>query len=56
MRHGAHARGQLTRGENLLDHLGGIGDGRSRWGCWYGDRGLVKNLAEQRFFFFPKVG
>jgi hypothetical protein len=36
--------------DDLLDHFGGIDGDLLKWVCWYGDGGLVKNLAEQRFF------
>jgi hypothetical protein len=45
-----------SSGADLLDHLGGIDGYLLKWVGWDGDGGLVKNLAEQRFFFFPQGG
>jgi hypothetical protein len=42
--------------EDLLDHFGGIDGDLLKWVCWYGDGGLVKNLAGAEIFFLPKGG
>ena len=59
MRRAAPARdGQDDDGSSkadLLDHLGGIDGYLLKWVGWDGDGGLVKNLAEQRFFSSPRV-